>query len=65
MRRMPHPTDRRATLVEITDAGTALREKATDSVTSISFGLVGLDPEQEAHLTDLLGQVRRAAGDFD
>jgi DNA-binding MarR family transcriptional regulator len=65
VRRMPHPTDRRATLVEITDTGTALREKATDSVTSISFGLVGLDPEQEAHLTDLLGQVRRAAGDFD
>jgi DNA-binding MarR family transcriptional regulator len=64
VRRMPHPTDRRATLVEITDSGAALREKATESVTAIDFGLVGLEPEQKAQLTDLLGQVRRAAGDF-
>jgi DNA-binding MarR family transcriptional regulator len=64
VRRVPHPTDRRATLVEITEAGAALREKATESVTSIEFGLVGLAPEQEAQLTELLGQVRRAAGDF-
>ncbi len=64
VRRVPHPTDRRATLVEITDAGTALREKATASVTAIEFGLVGLAPEQQSQLTDLLGQVRRAAGDF-
>src|SRR6478736_1429930 len=64
VRRVPHPTDRRATLVEITEAGAALREKATESVTAIDFGLVGLGPEQEAQLTELLGQVRRAAGDF-
>jgi DNA-binding MarR family transcriptional regulator len=64
VRRMPHPTDRRATLVEITDSGAALREKATESVTAIDFGLVGLEPEQKAQLTELLGQVRRAAGDF-
>ena len=42
VRRVPHPTDRRATLVEITEAGAALREKATESVTAIDFGLVGL-----------------------
>ncbi len=64
VRRIPHPTDRRATLVEITDSGTSLREKATESVTSIDFGLGGLTPEQETQLTALLGQVRRAAGDF-
>ena len=64
MRRVPHPSDRRATLVEITEAGAALREKATDSVTAIDFGLVGLEPEQQSQLTELLGQVRRAAGDF-
>ena len=33
-------------------------------MTAIDFGLVGLAPEQESQLTDLLGQVRRAAGDF-
>jgi DNA-binding MarR family transcriptional regulator len=65
VRRMPHPTDRRATLVEITDAGSALREDATKSVTAIDFGLSGLTPEQEQQLTELLGKVRRAAGDFD
>lgn len=64
VRRVPHPTDRRATLVEITDAGGALRERATTSVTAIDFGLGGLSPEQEKQLTDLLGQVRHAAGDF-
>lgn len=65
VRRAPHPTDRRATLVEITDTGTAILESATKSVTSIDFGLGGLTPEQETHLTELLGKVRRAAGDFD
>jgi len=62
--RTPHPTDRRATLVEITDAGTALLERATTSVTEIDFGLSGLTAEEEIHLTELLGRVRRAAGDF-
>ena len=65
VRRIPHPTDRRATLVEITDTGSDLLEKATKSVTAIDFGLTGLSPEQETQLTELLGKVRKAAGDFD
>lgn len=65
VRRTPHPTDRRATLVEITDAGSTLLDAATKSVTSIEFGMSGLTPEQEVQLTELLGQVRHAAGDFD
>ena len=64
VRRVPHPTDRRATLVEITDAGAALRARATESVTAVDFGLGGLDDEQQAQLTELLCEVRRAAGDF-
>jgi DNA-binding MarR family transcriptional regulator len=65
VRRIPHPTDRRATLVEITDTGSDLLEKATKSVTAIDFGLTGLSAEQETQLTELLGKVRKAAGDFD
>jgi DNA-binding MarR family transcriptional regulator len=65
VRRIPHPTDRRATLVEITHAGSALLEDATKSVTEIDFGLSGLSAEQESQLTELLAKVRRAAGDFD
>ena len=64
VRRTPHPTDRRATLVEITEAGSALLDSATKSVTEIDFGLSGLTPDEEVQLTELLGRVRRAAGDF-
>jgi hypothetical protein len=51
--------------VEITDAGSSLREAATKSVTAIDFGLSGLTPDEESQLTTLLGRVRRAAGDFE
>ena len=64
VRRIPHPTDRRATLVEITETGSGLLESATKSVTAIDFGLSGLSAEQEVELTELLSRVRRAAGDF-
>lgn len=64
VRRAPHPTDRRATLVEITEPGSTLLDRATASVTAIDFGLDGLTAEQETELTGLLGLVRRAAGDF-
>jgi DNA-binding MarR family transcriptional regulator len=64
VRRIPHPTDRRATLVEITAAGSARLEDATKSVTEIDFGLNGLTSEQQSQLTELLSMVRRAAGDF-
>src|SRR5690242_804909 len=38
VRRIPHPTDRRATLVEVTDEGSALMERATATVTEVDFG---------------------------
>ena len=64
VRRRPHPTDRRATLVEITDGGRAMLEDATKAVVDVDFGLSGLTPEEEAQLTSLLSRVRLAAGDF-
>lgn len=64
VRRTPHPTDRRATIVEITEAGRTSLAEATKSVTEIDFGLVGLTERQCEALTDLLVKVRRAAGDF-
>jgi DNA-binding MarR family transcriptional regulator len=64
VRRRPHPTDRRATLVEITDGGRAMLEDATKAVVDVDFGLSGLTPEEEAQLTTLLSRVRLAAGDF-
>jgi len=62
--RTPHPTDRRTTLVAITEAGRQRQKLATVALTDIDFGLVGLDAPQTAQLTALLTQVRRAAGDF-
>lgn len=64
VRRVPHPTDRRTTLVEITDEGRVRQSVATKAVTSIDFGLVGLTGKQTEQLTDLLTKVRKATGDF-
>ncbi len=65
VKRIPHPTDRRTTLVEITDQGKVRREAATEAVTAVDFGLRGLTDRQTEALTDLLAKVRRASGDFD
>lgn len=64
VKRVPHPTDRRTTLVEITEEGRARHAEATKAVTAIDFGLVGLTPNQTAQLTDLLTKIRKATGDF-
>ncbi|SMD01135.1 MarR family winged helix-turn-helix transcriptional regulator [Lentzea albidocapillata] len=65
VRRTPHPTDRRTTLVEITDAGLQRRESATAAVVDVNLGLRGLTDRQTEQLTDLLAKVRRASGDFE
>ncbi|WP_018683004.1 MarR family winged helix-turn-helix transcriptional regulator [Actinokineospora enzanensis] len=64
VKRTPHPTDRRTTLAEITEAGRDRRAAATAAVTEVDFGLRGLTERQTVQLTELLAKVRRAAGDF-
>ena len=64
VRRLPHPTDRRTTLAEITEAGRERRASATEAVTGIDFGLQGLTDRQTSQLTELLAKVRKATGDF-
>ncbi|AHI00884.1 DNA-binding MarR family transcriptional regulator [Kutzneria viridogrisea] len=64
VKRVPHPSDRRTTLVEITEAGRQRREEATASITAVNLGLRGLTERQTEQLTDLLSKVRKAAGDF-
>src|SRR5437764_158332 len=65
VQRTPHPTDRRTTLVEITDDGRDLMKKATEAVTEIDFGLRGVTERQTRLLPELLGKVRHAAGHFE
>jgi DNA-binding MarR family transcriptional regulator len=63
-RRLPHPSDRRTTLVELTDAGRDRLTAATEAVMTAEFGFVGLDNHELDQLSVLLTKVRRAAGDF-
>jgi DNA-binding MarR family transcriptional regulator len=65
VRRADHPTDRRTTLCEITDEGRAVVDKATEAVTAVDVGIVGLSDREVAQLTAVLGKLRRQAGDFD
>jgi DNA-binding MarR family transcriptional regulator len=64
LRRVPHPTDRRTTLAEITDDGRQIAEKATAAVNKDVFTDPGLDADDAAALVDVLGRLRRGAGDF-
>jgi DNA-binding MarR family transcriptional regulator len=63
VRRVAHPTDRRRTLAEITDAGRELVEQATAVLVTERFG-VGVFTDAEAvDLTGLLTSLRHAVGD--
>jgi DNA-binding MarR family transcriptional regulator len=62
--RRPHPTDRRATLVELTRAGTALAERATAALNAQVFADPGLSPSSVTSLVSVLRRMRRDAGDF-
>ncbi|MGV9823137.1 MarR family winged helix-turn-helix transcriptional regulator [Nocardia xishanensis] len=63
--RVPHPSDRRATLIEITDAGRELVAKATEDLNAKVFARPGLRPDRLHLLLQLLAEFRHAAGDFD
>lgn len=65
VRRMPHPTDRRTTLVEITAEGRSRVELATTELMAADFGLRGLEDSETGRLTELITTLRRAAGDFE
>jgi DNA-binding MarR family transcriptional regulator len=58
VRRTPHPTDRRATMVGITPDGSALAAAATASLSDVDFGLTGLTASQTRSLIGLMGRVR-------
>jgi DNA-binding MarR family transcriptional regulator len=62
--RTPHPTDRRATLVELTTAGTGVAERATAALNAGVFADPGLSPSSVASLVAVLRRMRRDAGDF-
>lgn len=64
VRRIPHPTDRRAILAEITDEGRAVALAATEKLNDTVFADPGLPDGGVETLVSLLNEMRRAAGDF-
>jgi DNA-binding MarR family transcriptional regulator len=64
VRRLKHPTDGRAVLAEITDAGRAVVERATEDLVTADFGVGALDERELDQLSSLLRPVRVAARDF-
>jgi DNA-binding MarR family transcriptional regulator len=64
VRRVPHPTDRRTTLAEITGSGRAVAEHATAALNASVFTSTGLTSTELTELFRLLRKLRRDAGDF-
>jgi DNA-binding MarR family transcriptional regulator len=62
--RVPHPTDRRATLARITTQGLALVVEATAAVNAIRFGVGMFDEGEMEELIRLVHALRLSSGDF-
>ena len=65
VRRMPHPSDRRATLIEITAQGRDLVVDATERLNRQVCSNPGLSADKLDTLVRILADLRREAGDFD
>jgi DNA-binding MarR family transcriptional regulator len=65
VKRMPHPTDGRATLIEITDSGRQRVDAATAELNARIFRNTGFDTREVEQLNALLTGFRRDAGDFE
>jgi DNA-binding MarR family transcriptional regulator len=63
--RRPHPTDGRATLVEVTDAGRRLALAATERLNAVVFCDLRMPTRRVGTLVSVLRDLRRGAGDLD
>jgi DNA-binding MarR family transcriptional regulator len=61
--RLRRVSDKRVVLASITDTGRAVVEQATDGLNSHVFEQPGMDRGHVLQLTELLAQLRAAAGD--
>lgn len=62
--RIPHPTDGRITLVQITSRGRSTVEEATVTLNRAVFADIGLSADQAQALVEAIETLRRNAGDF-
>ena len=63
-RRVSHPTDARATLVEITATGRRQFDRSVETLNEGLFSSIGLDVDELDQLVDLIGRLRAADGDI-
>jgi DNA-binding MarR family transcriptional regulator len=63
--RRPNPDDGRGTLAAITAKGRKLADRATVAMNTRVFADLGLDRPTLGTLSQALGRLRQAAGDFD
>ena len=64
VQRVPHPTDGRTTLVQITDLGRSTVEDATVTLNAQVFADVGISAEEARALVGAIETLRHHAGDF-
>jgi DNA-binding MarR family transcriptional regulator len=64
VRRVPHPSDRRTTLAELTPAGRELATKATESLNREVFTGLGLSPDDVDAVVGVFARFRSRHGDF-
>lgn len=62
--REAHPEDRRALIITLTSQGRAVAEKATAALNTEVFSRPGLAAPDVEQLVEILGRLRRDAGDF-
>lgn len=65
VKRVPHATDGRTVLAEITDEGRRMAEKGAEALAQISFGLDGVGSADLRSLDDTIRVLRHSAGDFE
>lgn len=65
LRRVPHPTDRRTTLAELTDEGRSVVADATKAVVAAQVGVAELSDRDAKELHRILRKLRSGADDFD
>jgi len=62
--RLPHPTDGRTTLVQITELGRSRVADATVTLNESVFADIGMSAEESRALAESIQTLRRNAGDF-
>jgi len=64
VRRLPHPTDGRTTLVEITPIGRSTVEEATVALNAEVFATIGMTAKQSEQLVESINALRKSVGDI-